>query len=110
MTESVAGAIVQPIATDPKKNQSPSGQYCMSGLQASAVEDGTQRDDRRGEPPTLFVPNRARASCSLPAPTIKPEGERQHPGAGLKRAVAVGELEVLRNREDRHRRARRRRR
>ena len=94
MTESVAGAMIQPIAEREPKNQSPSGQYRMSGVQDErSSEQQRRRADEAGEHDAV----RAETGGELDARAgadHQAEGERDHrrarPRARCSRARTAG--------------------
>src|SRR3954447_22712629 len=95
ITASVDGAIAVPIETARKNATSAISGAAMSGVHARLVLSTTATPN---SPPAM---TRARPTWPTralrdPGAEDEPQREREHRGARLQRAVAVGELQVLR--------------
>ena len=98
-TASVAGAMTQPIARVKPKNQAMSA----DALRARVPERRQPEHDARPDRPaatTRAVPSRCDGFARRAGADHQSERHRGHDRAGLDRAVAVRELQVLGQRED----------
>ena len=98
-TAFVAGAMTQPIASASPKNHAASASAPVCGSQ-SVVSASMSARPVRPMATTRAVPSRSRGLARRAGAHHQPERDRAHDRAGLDRAVAVDELQVLGERED----------